>query len=250
MGRLAHDIQMLGTRRFILSDPGRDIGYMPSFSWQYMGRNMRPLMETLCWTLAAMTVTLHEAPPTLHPGAGWDNMAVAGAHKDRQRAEEGEEGGSEIKQAETKPVASGKGVDGRISVGVVLERRTNHSPHRLIQGVLEGMDRSRFRLVAFAHDHEVGYPPAAEAVLEAAEEVFVLPWHPFVSGMPDPFAERKIIIREQVCAPSVGLVLGGHSRLGDDTKIAPLTIGCIWGIDNLVWWLHQRTPQRVLYQLI
>lgn len=227
MGRLAHDIKMLDTRRFHLSEPGRDIGYMPSFSWQYMGRNMRPLMETLCWTLAAMTITLHEAPPTLHPGAGWKNTAVADAHKGRQRAKEEEEekGGSEIKRAETKPVASGRGVGGRISVGVVLERRTNHSPHRLIQGVLEGMDRSRFRLVAFAHDHEVGYPPAGEAVLEAAEEVFVLPWHPFVSGMPDPFAERKLIIMEQVCPPSVGLVLGGHSCLGDDAKIAPLTIG-------------------------
>ena len=68
MGRLAQDIQMFGTRRFNLSDPGRDIGYMPSFSWQYMGRNMRPLMETLCWILAAMTATLHEAPPDAPSG--------------------------------------------------------------------------------------------------------------------------------------------------------------------------------------
>ena len=191
---------MFGTRRFNLSDPGRDIGYMPSFSWQYMGRNMRPLMETLCWILAAMTATLHEAPPTLHPDVGWDNTPVMDAHQNRQRTEEG--GGSERQRATTKPVTSGRGVDGRINVGVVLERRTNHSPHRLIQGVLEGMDRSKFRLVAFAHDHEIDYPPAGEAVLEAAEEVFVLPWHPFVSGMPDPFAERKIIIMAQVCTPS------------------------------------------------
>lgn len=211
MGRLAHDIQMLGTGRFNLSDPGRDIGYMPSFSWQYMGRNMRPLMETLCWTLAAMTVTLHEAPPTLRPGAGWEITPLTGAPKGKQHAEEEKERRSEQKRAKPKPVASGMGVGGRISVGVVLERRTNHSPHRLIQGVLEGMDRSRFRLVAFAHDHELDYPPAGEAVLEAAEEVFVLPWHPFVSGMPDPFAERSIIIMAQVCN-SIGFVLGGHPR--------------------------------------
>lgn len=218
MERLAHDIQMFGTRNFNLSDPGRDIGYMPSFSWQYMGRNMRPLMETLCWTLAAMTVTLHEAPPTLHPGAGWDNRPVSKAHEDRQRAAEEDKGGSERKRAKAIPVASEKAVvGGRITIGVVLERRTNHSPHRLIQSVLEGMDRSRFRLVAFAHEHMVEYPPAGEAVLEAAEEVFVLPWHPFVSGMPDPFAERKIIIMAQVCTRMWVLILGAHSYLGRHT---------------------------------
>lgn len=202
MGRLARDMQVLDTQRFNLSYPGRNIGYMPSFSWQYMGRNMRPLMETLCWTLAAMTVTLHEAPPTLHPGVGWDEIPMSDALEARQRAKAellGEEKGR--KRPETKPVTSGRrGTDERINVGVVLERRTNHSPHRLIQGVLEGMDRSRFRLVAFAHDHEVDLPPAGQAVLEAVEEVYVLPWDLFVSGMPDPFAEREIIVMAQVCA--------------------------------------------------
>lgn len=200
MGRLAQDMQILDTQRFNLSYPGRDIGYMPSFSWQYMGRNMRPLMETLCWTLAAMTVTLHEAPPTLHPGVGWDKRPMPDAHEARQRTPEEEEEGSGRRRPQTKPGTGGRGEgNGRTTVGVVLERRTNHSPHRLIQGVLEGMDRSRFRLVAFAHDHEVDLPPAGQAVLEAVEEVYILPWDPFVSGMPDPFAERKIIVMAQVC---------------------------------------------------
>lgn len=54
-----------------LLSPARHLVYMPSFSWQYLGRNMRPLMEALCWILAAMAAGLHDASPALHPDKGW-----------------------------------------------------------------------------------------------------------------------------------------------------------------------------------
>ncbi|CAM9753945.1 unnamed protein product [Ectocarpus sp. 12 AP-2014] len=74
-----------------------------------------------------------------------------------------------------------------------MEGWGNRSPHRLIQGVLERMDRSRFRLVVLSRDYTGYYCEADRALLEAAEEVKTFPWHPFAEGLTDPFADRGVI---------------------------------------------------------
>lgn len=187
---------------------------------------MRPLMETLCFVLAAMTTGLHEAVPGLHPSTAWENVLHAfekptrwvtkettvkhgiSGNKDRQKVVPNNQAGEETRveggNDETVAVSwkehseHGRETDGdvrgRIVVGVVMERYSNHSPHRLLQPVLEGMDRSRFRLVVFAHatvTHD--YPAAGQAILQDADEVVTMPWHPFVEGLPDTFGERKVI---------------------------------------------------------
>ncbi|CAN0021785.1 unnamed protein product, partial [Ectocarpus sp. 12 AP-2014] len=150
-------------------NPGQDLIHIPSFSWQYLGRNMRALMERLCWILAAMTVGLHEAIARLQPR----NAATATDHPT--------------------PPPSKATRDVRITVGFMMERWGNRSPHRLIQGVLERMDRSRFRLVVFSRDYTGYYCEDGKALLEAAEEVKTFPWHPFAEGLTDPFADRGVI---------------------------------------------------------
>lgn len=147
---------------------------------------MRPLMEGLCWILAAMTAGIHDAVTGLHPQNGWD-INPSGTVADSQEVER--------EVAATRAKSRG---DKRIVVGVVMERRGNTSPHRLIQGVLDGMDRSKFRLVAFSRDYVADYPDAGQAVLQAAEEVVVLRWHPFVTGLADPFSDRRTIAMAKV----------------------------------------------------
>lgn len=200
MLRLVHEIQQSQPPFPDVVNPGRDLAYMPSFSWQYMGRNMRPLMQALCWVLAAMTPRLHEATPWLHPRTGWDCPPGSEVHDDGNSAGN-ERGVAEQGQPQERPTTSKTESNGKtiISIGLVMERRDNHSPHRLIQGVVEGIDRSRFRVVVFARNYPDAYPAAGRAVLEAADEVFILPWHPFAAGIPDPFAERKIVAVAQAC---------------------------------------------------
>lgn len=205
--RLVHEIQAFDPPYRNVPNPGRDLGYIPSFSWQYVGRNMRPLMESLCWILAAMTAGLHDATPALHPHRGWNGsprqvQAPRRAHEPAMGHKEATSHTSSVTMKPS-PSTSGHGHDGdvkKITVGVVMERRSNHSPHRLIQGVLEGLDRSRFRVVVFAHgaDSDDTYPPAGTAIMEAADEVLIMPWHRFVTGMSDPFVERQVVAKEKV----------------------------------------------------
>lgn len=185
-----HDIQTSGTPYRNVPSPGRDLVYIPSFSWPYLGQNMRPLMEGLCWIFAAMTVGLHKAAAGLDPRYGWNNHPSGGV---------ADETSQHSKRTETNATASHTrpGRDGRIVVGIVMERRGNHSPHRLIQGVLEGMDRSKFRLVVFSRDYVADYPAAGQAILQAAEEVVIFEWHPFVTGLADPFADRRLVEQAQ-----------------------------------------------------
>lgn len=171
-----------------------------------MGRNMRPLMESLCWILAAMTVGLHDATPALHPRRGWRSSPLRVQAHRAPEPTTGHRGVTSDTIVETK--SSTRGHDGvnKITVGVVMERRTNHSPHRLIQGVIEGLDRSRFRVVVFAHDLGSGdtYPPAGTAVMEAADDILIMRWHRLVAGMSDPFVEREVVAKAKVhafCAP-------------------------------------------------
>lgn len=186
-----HYINASDTPHLNVPSPGRDLMYGPNFSWQYLGYNLRPLMEGLCWILAAVTAGLHEATTGLHPQNGWaENLSEVvvvadGMDQDRQQisASRKRRGGAD---------------DERIVVGVVMERLGNHSPHRLVQGVLECMDRSKFRLVAFSRDYFRDYPDAGQAVLRAAEEVVVLEWHKFAAGLSDPFADRRLIAAAKV----------------------------------------------------
>lgn len=138
-----------------------------------------------------MTAGLHEAAAGLDPRFGWGKHPYGGV------AGQTDQDSSQL--AEMKVTASRKrpGRDGRIVVGVVMERRGNHSPHRLIQGVLEGMDRSKFRLVVFSRDYVADYPAAGQAVLQAAEEVVIFQWYPFVTGLADPFADRRLVAMAQ-----------------------------------------------------
>lgn len=179
-----HYIKTSDTPHPNVPSPGRDLVYMPNFSWQYLGHSMRPLMEGLCWILAKMTAGLHEAATGLHPQNGWkENPPEAVAADDMVN------GGARNRSG---------GGDGRIVVGVVMDGLENHSPHRLIQGVLESMDRSKFRLVAFTRDYFADYPAAGQGVLRAVEEVMVLEWHPFAKGLSDPFADRRLIAKAKV----------------------------------------------------
>lgn len=189
------DIQKSVTPYGNVPNPGRDLVYIPSFSWSYLGRSMRPLMEGLCWIFAAMTAGLHEAAAGLDPRHGWSNHLSVGV------ADEMGQDNQRIKMNVTSSRAR-SARDDRIVVGVVMERRGNNSPHRLIQGVLEGMDRSKFRLVVFSRDYVADYPAAGQAVLQAAEEVVVFEWHRFVTGLADPFADRNLIAMAQ--ARSIG----------------------------------------------
>ncbi|CAM9109444.1 unnamed protein product, partial [Discosporangium mesarthrocarpum] len=172
------------------SSPGKDLIFMPSFSWQYLGYNMRPLMEALCKVLAAIAPGIHEAVPTLHPVGGWTMLTGKGGDANKICG---------LKQ-------------GRISVGVLMERDTNHSPHTLIQRVFEDLSRLRFCLVVFAHEN-AHYPPAGNAILEAADEVVILPWHPLVSGAPDTLKERELIAAvklDVLVFMALGNTLGSH----------------------------------------
>lgn len=167
-------------------NPGRDLVNIPSFSWQLLGHNMRPVMEGLCWIPAAITAGLHGATIGLHPQNGWDEKpseAVVADGKDRDF--------QQISASSERPWR-----DARIVVGVVMERRGNPCPHLLVQGVLESMDRSKFYLVAFLRDYLADYPDAGQAVLR--DEVVVLEWHPFAKGLADPFADRRAIARAKV----------------------------------------------------
>lgn len=193
--RLVEHIQTSDTPLRNVSNPGGDLIHIPSFSWQYLGRNMRPLMESLCWILAAMTVGLHEAIARLQPRNAWDNSISSG----RQRTT-GAFGEGEQPHISLTPPPSIATRDVRITVGFVMERWGNRSPHRLIQGVLEGMDRSRFRLVVFSRDYTGYYCEAGKALLEAAEEVNIFPWHPFAEGLTDPCADRGVIASVQACS--------------------------------------------------
>lgn len=193
MDRLRQDIQTHERPFRNVLSPGRNLAYMPSFSWQYIGRNMRPLMETLCWVLAAMTAGLHDVgSERLHPWTGW-NSSVSATQKGNGSRNVVERMDATHRELWTRE----KGCQERITIGVVMERRDNHSPHRLIQGVVEGIDRSKFRVVVFVRKDISKYPPAGKAILEAADKVLVLPWHPFVKGLPEPFAERKIVTMAQ-----------------------------------------------------
>lgn len=133
-----------------------------------------------------MTTGIQNAVTGLHPQSGWD-INPSGTAADSHEAE---------KDAAATRARSGR--DGRIVVGIVMERRGNTSPHRLIQGVLDCMDRSKFRLVAFSRDYVADYQAAGQAVLQAAEEVVVLRWHPFVTGLADPFSDRRTIAMAKV----------------------------------------------------
>jgi len=168
---------------------------LPNASWQYMGYSMRPVMEGLCWILAAMTAGLHEATPGLHPMHGWskDPSEAAVAVADDMMAQDHEL----ISAAGEERSKEG---DERIVVGVVMERLGNHSPHRLVQGILESMDRSKFRLVAFSRRDYADYPDGGQAVLRAVEEVVALKWHLFAAGLPEPFSDRILIAKAKVRA--------------------------------------------------
>eukprot|EP00752_Nemacystus_decipiens_P002918 g2715.t1 len=117
------------------------------------------------------------------------------------------------------------GGDDRIVVGVVMERLGNHSPHRLVQGVLESMDRSKFHLVAFSRDYATDYPDAGQAILRAVEEVVLLEWHKFATGLSDPFADRRLIAKAKVDVliyAALGNTLSSHLlALG---RLAPVQI--------------------------
>lgn len=190
--RLVEHIQTSDTPLRNVANPGRDLIHIPSFSWQYLGRNVRPLMESLCWILAAMTAGLHEAIARLQPRNAWDNSISS-----VRQGTTGAFGEGQQPQISLTPPPSATTRDVRITVGFVMERWGNRSPHRLIQGVLEGMDRSRFRLVVFSRDY-TGYDcEAGKALLEAAEEVKIFPWHPFAEGLADPFADRGVIASVQ-----------------------------------------------------
>lgn len=78
-----------------------------------------------------------------------------------------------------------------------MERHGNQSPHRLIQGVLESLNPARFRLVMFTRDYVTEYSEAGQALLEIADEIVILPWHRFVKGLADPFADRELISSAQ-----------------------------------------------------
>lgn len=145
--RLMHHIKTSDTPLRNVPSPGRDLVNIPSFSWQYLGHNMRPLMEGLCWILVAMTAGL-QATTGLHPQNGWDKKSEAVVVA----------GGMDQDREQISATCKKSGRDERIVVGVVMERRGNHSPHRLVQGVLESMDRSKFRLVAFSRDYFSGLP--------------------------------------------------------------------------------------------
>lgn len=195
--RLVDYIKTPDTPRLNVPSPGRDLMYLPNFSWQYMGYNMRPVMEGLCWILAAMTAGLHEATTGLHPLHGWDkNPSEAVVVADGMTVQEHEQ---MYATREERSEEEEEG-DERIVVGVVMERLGNHSPHRLVQGVLESMDRSKFRLVAFSRDYFADYPDAGQAVLRAVEEVVVLEWHPFAAGLSEPFSDRRLIAKAKVRA--------------------------------------------------
>lgn len=210
MQRLVNSIQMSDRipHHQKVNSPGRDIVYIPSFSWQYMGRGMRPLMEALCWVLAAMTAGLHEVAPALHPSAGWDfeprssfgeEKHLHGGRRlstDLSFVEE-EDGSKKLNSTLTRKACTTAGTQEKIAVGVIMERRDNHSPHRLIHGVLKGLDRSRFRVLAFVRDYIGEYPLAGRAVIQSADEVVVLPWHTFATGTSDPFREREVIAASQ-----------------------------------------------------
>ena len=190
--RLVHYINASDTPHPNVPSPGRDLMYVPNFSWQYLGYNLRPLMEGLCWILAAMTAGLHEALTDLHPQNGW-----AGNPPEAVVAADGVNHGHQQGSANRKRSGE-EAADERIVVGVVMERLGNHSPHRLVQGVLESMDRSKFRIVAFSRDYFTDYPDAGQAILRAVEEVVVLEWHEFATGLSDPFADRRLIATVKV----------------------------------------------------
>lgn len=198
MDRLRQDIQNHERPFRNVLSPGRNLAYMPSFSWQYIGRNMRPLMEALCWILAAMTAGLHDVgSKRLHPWTGWNSSVSATQEGDGSRnVVERVDATHEVLTNTELRAREGEGQE-RITIGVVMERRDNHSPHRLIQGVVEGIDRSTFHVVVFVREDVSKYPPAGKAIVEAADTVLVLPWHPFVKGLPEPFAERKVVTMAQ-----------------------------------------------------
>ncbi|CAM9501453.1 unnamed protein product [Ectocarpus sp. 6 AP-2014] len=129
--RLVEHIQAPDTPLRNVPNPGQDLRHIPNFSWQYLGRNMRPLMESLCWILAAMAVGLHEAIARLQPRNAWDNSTSSGRQGTRGAFGEGEQ-----PQTSLTPPPSIATRDVRITVGFVVERWGNRSPHRLIQGVL------------------------------------------------------------------------------------------------------------------
>lgn len=187
---------------------------------------MRPLMEALCWVLATMSAGLQDAVFGLDPQRGWLRSTRDGGIETASISppETLDEMTSEPLRASRPGASPGAGLiqeiisRPRIVVGVVMEKRGNHSPHRLLQGVLERMDRSKFRIVAFAHP-VADYPPAAKAILHAVEEVLELPWHPFVHGIPDTLAAREKLAktkarqRRVLLAPVEGAHVCVHTKL-------------------------------------
>lgn len=153
-----------------------------------------------------MTAGLHEAAAGLDPRLGWGN------HLSGEVADQTDQDRSQLTENKVTVSRTRSGRDGRIVVGVVMERRGNHSPHRLIQGVLEGMDRSKFRLVVFSRDYVADYPAAGQAVLQAAEEVVIFQWHPFVTGLADPFTDRRLVAMSQARVICFGTSLAGRCR--------------------------------------
>jgi len=138
-----------------------------------------------------MTAGLHDAVTGLHPQSGWDKNH-SGTATDRMHSD------TQEMETEAAVTRARSGRDERMTVGIVMERRGNTSPHLLLHGVLDGLDRSKFRLVAFSRDYVADYPDAGQAVLQAAEEVVVLRWHPFVTGLADPFSDRRTIAKAKV----------------------------------------------------
>ncbi|CAM9294812.1 unnamed protein product, partial [Scytosiphon promiscuus] len=188
IGRLRHYIQTSAHPLPNVASPGRDLAYIPSYSWAYLGYSMRFLMESMCWILAAITAGLHEAAGGLQPQAGWASEDQEGLETEKGPFE-GEGPPQRFANRRLPPTARHR----RIVLGVVMERHGNQSPHRLIQGVLEGLDRAKFRLVMFTRDYVAEYSDAGQALLKLADEVLVLSWHPFAKGLADPFADRGVI---------------------------------------------------------
>ncbi|CAM9178949.1 unnamed protein product [Ectocarpus sp. 13 AM-2016] len=124
--RLVEHIQTSDTPLRNAPNPEQDLIHVPSFCWQYLGRNMRALTESLCWIFAAMTVGLHEAIARLQPRNAWDNSISSGRQGTRGASGEGQQ-----PQITLTPLLSIATRDVRITVEFVMERWGNRSPHRL-----------------------------------------------------------------------------------------------------------------------
>ncbi|CAM9425748.1 unnamed protein product [Choristocarpus tenellus] len=171
--------------------PGKDLIFIPSFSWPYLGFNMRPLMESMCSVLVAMAPGIHGEASGLHPVHGWREPSGVTEERDHE---------------------THQGYSEYITIGVVMERSSNSSPHNLLYAVLKGLSQSKFQLIAFAHE-KTDYPPAGVEILEAADRVITMPWHPLANGIPDTWREREVIAAAKVDVlmyMALGNTLGSH----------------------------------------